>query len=113
MNRLNLIPLLDWSTISKTDDKIKVYKMRLYYEYFNEDLRDEVSLRKNANLKFTNEELLTLAYQMVETLAEMQKDQINHGEISSKYIFFAGDEKFRLCEIMGQKNKYPNNLIRK
>lgn len=108
-----MIELLDWSTISKTDDKIKVYKMRLFYEYFNEDLRDEVELRKKENLKFTNEEMITLAYQILETLAEMQKEGFNHGEISTKFLFFSGDKKFKLCEMMGRRQKYPNNLIKK
>lgn len=110
---MNLIQLLDWSTISKTDDKIKVYKIRLFYEYFNEDLRSEVSIRQNANLKFTNEELLILAYQMIETLAEMEKEGLNHGEISSKFIFYSEDNKFKLCEMMKQRSRFPHNLIKK
>lgn len=108
-----MIQLLDWSTISKTDDRIKVYKIRLFYEYFNEDLRTEMELRRNTNLKFTNEELLMLAYQMIETLAEMEKEGLNHGEISSKFMFHAGEGHFRLCEMMSHRNRYPNNIIRK
>lgn len=108
-----MIQLLDWSTISKTDDRIKVYKIRLFYEYFNEDLRGEVELRRNANLKFTNEEMTALAYQMVETLAEMEKEGLNHGEISSKFMFHRGEGNFRLCEMMSHRSRYPNNIIRK
>lgn len=112
-NRFNLIQLLDWSTISKTDDRIKVYKIRLFYEYFNEDLRSEVELRRNKNLKFTNEEMTMLAYQMIETLAEMEKEGLNHGEISSKFIFDSGEGRFRLCEMMNHRSRYPNNIIKK
>jgi hypothetical protein len=108
-----LIELLDWSTISKTDDKIKTFKIRLFYEYFNEDLRSEVEIRKNANLKFTNEELLTLAYQMIETLAKMEMEGLNHGEVSSKFMFYSSDRKFKLCEMMKQRSRYPNNIIKK
>jgi len=113
LNRFNLIQLLDWSTVSKTDDRIKTFKIRLFYEYFNEDLRDEVELRRKENLKFTNEELLLLAYQLIETLAEMQKENISHGEISSKYIFYNSEGQYRLCEMMGQSNRYPENIIKK
>ena len=108
-----MIQLLDWSTISKTDDRIKTYKIRLFYEYFNEDLRNEVDLRRNANLKFTNEELTMLAYQMIETLAEMEKEGLNHGEISSKFMFYSGDSRYRLCEMMNHRSRYPNNIIKK
>lgn len=113
LNRLNLIKLLDWSAISKTDDKIKTYKLRLFYEYFNEDLRDEVEMRRMENLKFTDQEMLTLSYHLIETLAEMQKENINHGEISSKFIFCDSEGQYKLCEMMGQRTRFPENIIKK
>ena len=54
MNDLNVIRLIDWATISKTDDKIKFFKLRLFYEFFNENLRDEVILRQQNKMIFSN-----------------------------------------------------------
>lgn len=110
---MNVIKLLDWSTISKTDDKIKFYKLRLFYEFFNENLRDEVILRKQHKMIFTNEELLNFLYNSVDTFAKMQDKNIIHGEISSKFFFHNQEKKYKIIEMMDKKNKYPINIIKK
>lgn len=112
-NSLNLIELMDWAAICKTDDEIKSYKMRLFYEYFNEDLRDEVNLRKEVNSVFTNEEMMTLLYNMVDTLAELQKMGKIHGEVSTKFIFCSKNRNFKIAEMMDSKIRYPLNVIQK
>ena len=112
-NKFNIIQLLDWSTILKTDDEYKNYKIRLFYEYFKEDLRDEVNLRHDSNMIFTNEELITIAYNMIYTLSEMEKMGKVHGEISTKHMFATRSRIFRISEMMDDKSSYPINIIKK
>lgn len=113
MNDLNVIKLLDWATISKTDDKIKFYKLRLFYEFFNENLRDEVILRQQHKMIFSNEEIMHMLYDSVNTLAKMQEQTKFHGEISSKFFFLDGNKKYKLIENMDKRSRYPVNIIKK
>lgn len=113
MNDLNVIKLLDWATISKTDDKIKFYKLRLFYEFFNENLRDEVVLRQQHKMIFSNEEILHMLYDSVNTLTKMQEQTKFHGEISSKFFFLDMNKKYKLIENMDKRNRYPLNIIKK
>lgn len=104
---------LDWASISKKDDELMSFKIRSFYEYFNEDLRDEVYLRKESGLAFSNEELTLLVFNFVDVLAEWEKRGKYHGEVSTKYMFFSKEKDLKICERLDDQNSYPANVIRK
>ena len=86
--------LVDYSTKIKSDFCSKFYKVRLFYEYPDSDLKKQISTRTKNLTYFNHEELTHVAYQSLHGLNYLRKQGLNHGDLRPEFISFSnkGDE---------------------
>ena len=75
------------------------YFVRSFYEFPQKSLKKEIVERrkKSKTMKFTNEEMTHLFYNIVLAGKELQKNEQHHGDISPFCIFHTNEGKFKLA----------------
>ena len=76
------------------DDKYYYYELM---EIGEKDLGIEINERRNRNLYYTEKELFNMAYQLITTLALLQKNHITHRDIKPQNILIVNGH-LKLCD---------------
>ena len=98
----NLLNFVDYSTGSRSDFCASFHWIKLYFEYPDHDVEQELRRRARFNIAGLNgDELTHLLYQVSEAGAYLNSNLQVHGDISPETIEMDGPERFRLVEKFG------------
>lgn len=112
-NHSNLLHFIDYSVVTKIDKADQTYKIRLFYDYFPDNVRREIELRTKRGNDFTLEEMTYLVYDTISACAFLQERGVNHGDLSPDVILRTSDGHFIIGDKLRRQSKYPQNQIDK
>ena len=102
----NLLHLIDYSTGSRSDFCSSFYWIKLYFEYPDHDLQQELRRRAKFNLVGLNaDELTHMLYQISDGGAFLNSHGLVHGDICPETIEMDSPERFRLVEKFGDMSR--------
>jgi len=102
----NIVKVLGYT--SKSEDYLcaSVHKILMIIEYLDNDLEKEISLKKNQNNYYKEEQLWYLAENVVKALALLQKNSISHEDLKPSSIFISKMGVYKVT----QHNFAGNNI---
>lgn len=109
----NILRFVDFSTINKIDKVEQIYKIRLFYEFYQNNVRREMQTRLKSEIDFTLEEITYMLYDMILACGHLQEKNVNHGDLSPDIILRNQDGHFVLGDKLKYRTKHPQNLIDK
>ena len=83
----NLIKMIDYSYFSVYKWCAKYWTINLYFYYYEQSLAKELMARKSLGRSFTERELVTILYDLVDVLSSLQQRSISHGDIRPESVF--------------------------
>ena len=102
----NLLPLVDYSTGSRSDFCSTFYWIKLYFEYPDHDLEQELRRRARYNIVGLNgSELTHMLYQVSDAGAFLNANGFIHGDICPETIEMDNPERYRLVEKFGDLSR--------
>lgn len=107
----NLLKFVDYSTISTQEGGFYDSKIRLFYEYHQNTIKSEISIRKKNGYDFASEEITYLFYDMIEACAYLENKGVSHGDLCPEIILLSEEGKFVLGDKLRYKARFPQNLI--
>lgn len=99
----NMLNILDFSVEVQKNWCSTFYLLKLFYEFPQNSLKKEISIRKNKNKNFNMKELTHLLYDIINAGVHLQENNIKHNDICPSLIYLSKKENYKL--LLNQKNK--------
>ena len=98
----NLLNILDYSVDVQNNWCSTFYLLKLFYEYPNKSLKEEINSRKSKNQNFNMKELTHLLYNITNAGVHLQENNIKHNDICPSLIYYTKNNNFKL--LLNDKN---------
>ena len=94
----NIVKVLGYT--SKSEDHLcaSVHKILMIVEYLDNDLEKEISLKKNQNNYYKEEQLWYLAENIIKALSLLQKNSISHEDLKPSSIFISKMGVYKIAQ---------------
>lgn len=87
LDHTNLIKMIDYSYYSVYKWCAKYWTVNLYFYYHEQSLAKEQMARKSLGRSFTEREIVTILYDLIDVLSSLQQRSISHGDIRPESVF--------------------------
>lgn len=102
----NLLNFVDYSTGSRSDFCSTFWWIKLFFEFPDHDLDQELKRRARFNIAgLTSDELTHMMYQCCDAGAFLNANQMMHGDICPETIEMDNPERYRLVEKFGDLSR--------
>ena len=102
MSNINLLNILDFSTGDRSDFCSTFYWIKLFFEFPDHDLDQELKRRARFNIAGLNgDELTHMLYQVSDAGAYLNANGMIHGDICPQTIEVEGADRYKLVEKFG------------
>lgn len=95
----NVVKLLSFNSQKKDEFCSSFYKLGLFYEYFNNNLRNEISERQKVRAAYREGELWYLLDCLLNVVYYLKNKNVNHGDIRPYNIIITPEGQVKLGEI--------------
>lgn len=110
-NHPNLMRFVDYSVLSKEDQTGQTFKIRLFFEYLQQNLKGNLEEKRIKGEDFSIEEITHMVFDLIAAGAYLQEKGVNHGDISPRLIMRTKDGHFVIGDKLKNRTKHPQNLI--
>lgn len=115
LNNEHLVRLRSISQTSKTSWCSTMHSISATYEYIPDSLFKDIHSRKAKSLPYTGQELLRIAYDLIDALAFLQTNHTLHNSIVPSLIFLSEDvalglKRAKLMERLNATSNHRTNI---